>query len=66
MSHDSAIFGSGVIIPPKVNMTITDSTEGIMHPNVSQSVMLAGLFTVPYFCRSFSINLSMGDNTCLR
>ena len=29
-------------------------------------VTLSGLFTVPYFCRSFSINLSAGDNTCLR
>ena len=29
-------------------------------------VTFSGLFTVPYFCRSFSINLSMGDNTCLR
>ena len=27
-------------------------------------VTFSGLFTVPYFCRSFSINLSMGDNTC--
>ena len=30
------------------------------------NVTFSGLFTVPYFCRSFSINLSMGDNTCLR
>ena len=29
-------------------------------------VTLSGLFTVPCFCRSFGINLSMGDNTCLR
>ena len=33
---------------------------------IGHIVTLAGLFTVPYFCRSFSINLSMGDNTCLR
>ena len=32
----------------------------------SYIVTLSGLFTVPYFCLSFSINLSMGDNTCLR
>ena len=30
------------------------------------NVTLSGLFTVPCFCRSFGINLSMGDNTCLR
>ena len=30
------------------------------------TVTFSGLFTVPYFCQSFSINLSMGDNTCLR
>ena len=29
-------------------------------------VTLAGLFTVPYFCQSFSIILSAGDNTWLR
>ena len=28
-------------------------------------VTLSGLFTVPYFCRSFSINLSAGDNVAL-
>ena len=32
----------------------------------NKSVTFSGLFTVPYFRRSFGINLSMGDNTCLR
>ena len=36
----------------------------IMNNSFRKWGILAGLITVPYFCRSFSINLSVDDNVC--